>query len=54
MLINNRQYSPSELHDLTDGELLDLVYYVTENRDLAPSQAIAIITELLTIAKGGN
>ena len=54
MIINTRYYSPTDLQNLTDGELLDLVYYVTEDTNIAPNRAITVITELLTLAKGGN
>lgn len=54
VLINARYYSPTDLQNLTDGELLDLVYYVTEDANISPNHAIAVITELLALAKGGN
>lgn len=37
--------------DMTDGELLDAVYYITEDSELTPRQALEKITKLLEEAK---
>jgi hypothetical protein len=43
--------SATNLKELGDGEVLDLVYYITEDDTLSPAQALELIARVLTESK---
>jgi hypothetical protein len=51
LILKDKYYSPDELKELTDGELLDLVYYILENFKGPAYHSLDVIRELLTLSK---
>jgi hypothetical protein len=43
--------STTNLKELSDGEILDLIYYITEDKSLTPAQALDLILKVLAESK---
>jgi hypothetical protein len=54
VLLAGRYFAPTDIANLTDGEILDLVYHIVEDFKGPAQHSLDVITELLTLAKGGN
>lgn len=46
--------TPQQLQELTDGEVLDLVYEIVENENLSVREMVVAIKRILEDSKGGN
>jgi hypothetical protein len=46
--------TPQELQELTDGEVLDLVYEIVGNESLSVREMVSAIKRLLEDSKGEN
>jgi hypothetical protein len=46
--------TPQELQELTDGEVLDLVYEIVSNENLSVREMVGAIKRLLEESKGEN
>jgi hypothetical protein len=52
--VNAYTVTPKELKELTDGEVLDLVYEIVGNESLSVREMVGAIKRLLENAKGEN
>jgi hypothetical protein len=52
--VNAYTATPKELKELTDGEVLDLVYEIVGNESLSVREMVGAIKRLLENAKGEN
>lgn len=46
--------TPQELQELTDGEVLDLIYEIVGNESLSVREMVGAIKRILEDSKGGN
>jgi hypothetical protein len=53
-MLNVFTATPQELQELTDGEVLDLVYEIVSNESLSVREMVGAIKRLLEDSKGEN
>ena len=54
IVIDGKYLNSETIAELTDGELLDLIYHVTDTFRGPSHYKLAVITELLEIARSAN
>ena len=51
-MINPFTASPQELHELTDGEVLDLAYEITSDHNLSDKEKLEVLIRVLEDTRG--